>query len=180
MAASGPKGPCDIYAAANTPCVAAHSMVRALYADYSGPLYELRRVSDNTTKQIRVTAGTGFADSGAQTAFCPPSTKCYIQKIFDQSGRNNHLIKVPLNHKPMAWPTKPPNAMREQITVGGNPVYSAYFEGGQNSGGGQNATNYGTMGFRSNNKNGTAVGDDPETIYAVVSGRHFNARCCFD
>ena len=69
----------------------------------------------------------------------------------------------------MAWPTKPPNAMREQITVGGNPVYSAYFEGGQNSGGGQNDTNYGTMGFRSNNKNGTAVGDDPETIYAVVS-----------
>jgi hypothetical protein len=27
-----PEGPCDIYAAAGTPCVAAHSSTRALYA----------------------------------------------------------------------------------------------------------------------------------------------------
>ena len=27
-----PQGPCDIYAAAGTPCVAAHSTTRALYA----------------------------------------------------------------------------------------------------------------------------------------------------
>ena len=31
--------PCDIYAAAGTPCVAAHSTTRALYAAYNGPLY---------------------------------------------------------------------------------------------------------------------------------------------
>ena len=36
-------GPCDIFAAAHTPCVAAHSMVRALYAGYDGPLYSLKR-----------------------------------------------------------------------------------------------------------------------------------------
>src|SRR6201997_1987973 len=29
--------PCDIYAAAGTPCVAAHSTTRALYAAYSRP-----------------------------------------------------------------------------------------------------------------------------------------------
>src|SRR5678816_396948 len=34
-----PPGPCDIYAAAGAPCVAAHSTTRALYAAYSGPLY---------------------------------------------------------------------------------------------------------------------------------------------
>jgi len=28
--------PCDIYAAGNTPCVAAHSTVRSLYAKYAG------------------------------------------------------------------------------------------------------------------------------------------------
>ncbi|HXS67460.1 MAG TPA: arabinofuranosidase catalytic domain-containing protein, partial [Candidatus Polarisedimenticolia bacterium] len=33
-----PEGPCDVYAAANTPCVAAHSSTRALYATYNGPL----------------------------------------------------------------------------------------------------------------------------------------------
>ena len=77
--APGPKGPCDIYAAASTPCVAAHSMARALYAEYTGPLYELHRISDNTTKQIGVKPGTGFADAGAQTAFCPPSTKVRLR-----------------------------------------------------------------------------------------------------
>ena len=54
-------------------------MVRALYAEYTGPLYELHRISDNTTKQIGVKPGTGFADAGAQTAFCPPSTKVRLR-----------------------------------------------------------------------------------------------------
>ena len=32
---------CDIYAGSGTPCVAAHSTVRALYAAYNGPLYQV-------------------------------------------------------------------------------------------------------------------------------------------
>ena len=36
--------PCDIFAAGGTPCVAAHSTVRALYGDYEGPLYEVLKV----------------------------------------------------------------------------------------------------------------------------------------
>ena len=154
-------------------------MVRAMYKTYWGPLYELRRTSDNTTTQIKVKPGTGFADAGAQAAFCPPSTKCYIEQIFDQSGRNNHLKKVivpvPNQH---GWPKNGPNAMREEITVGGNPVYSAYFEGGQDNV--NNTNNAGTIGFRCNNKNGTAVGDEPETVFAVLGGRHYNGGCCFD
>ena len=47
-------GPCDIYAAGGTPCVAAHSTTRALYATYNGPLYQVMRQSDNTTKDIGV------------------------------------------------------------------------------------------------------------------------------
>ncbi|MFD0070261.1 arabinofuranosidase catalytic domain-containing protein, partial [Streptomyces sp. NPDC127574] len=31
--------PCDIYAGAGTPCVAAHSTTRALFSAYNGPLY---------------------------------------------------------------------------------------------------------------------------------------------
>ena len=31
--------PCDIYATAGTPCVAAFSSTRALFAGYDGPLY---------------------------------------------------------------------------------------------------------------------------------------------
>src|SRR6266545_2924545 len=45
-----PQGPCDIYAFAGTPCVAAHSTTRALYAAYDGPLYQVRRLSDGRVK----------------------------------------------------------------------------------------------------------------------------------
>src|SRR4051812_9140767 len=47
-------GPCDIYAAAGTPCVAAHSSTRALYAAYNGPLYQVKRQSDDAVKDIGV------------------------------------------------------------------------------------------------------------------------------
>ncbi|MGP8175228.1 MAG: arabinofuranosidase catalytic domain-containing protein, partial [Terracidiphilus sp.] len=69
-----PQGPCDIYAAAGDPCVAAHSTTRALYASYSGPLYQVLRQSDGKTLDIGVVqpvaspvpdAG-GYADAAAQ------------------------------------------------------------------------------------------------------------------
>jgi len=42
-----PQAPCDIYAAAGDPCVAAHSTTRALYASYNNrPLYQVLRQSD--------------------------------------------------------------------------------------------------------------------------------------
>ena len=37
---------CDILAKAGNPCVAAHSTVRALFADFDGPLYAVRRYVD--------------------------------------------------------------------------------------------------------------------------------------
>jgi hypothetical protein len=36
-------GPCDIFGKAGNPCVAAHSVVRALYKNYTGPLYRVIR-----------------------------------------------------------------------------------------------------------------------------------------
>jgi hypothetical protein len=46
--------PCDIYAAGDTPCVAAHSTVRSLYAKFTGVLYlyQVKRASDNTSQDI--------------------------------------------------------------------------------------------------------------------------------
>src|SRR5271156_5655795 len=69
-----PEGPCDIYAAAGDPCVAAHSTTRALYASYNGPLYQILRQSDGKTLDIDVVqpiasdAG-GYADAAAQDKF---------------------------------------------------------------------------------------------------------------
>ena len=39
---SGGSGPCDLHSAGGTPCVAAHSTVRALYGSYSGSLYQVQ------------------------------------------------------------------------------------------------------------------------------------------
>ena len=94
-----PQGPCDIYAAAGDPCVAAHSTTHALYASYVGPLYHVLRQSDGKTLDIGVVqpvaspvpdAG-GYANAAAQDTFCA-NTYCWISTIYDQSSKHSHLI----------------------------------------------------------------------------------------
>src|ERR1044072_2321508 len=75
-----PEGPCDVYAAAKTPCVAAHSSTRALYAAYNGPLYQVLRQSDGKTLDIGVVQPSasdpgGYANAAAQDDFCA-NTSC--------------------------------------------------------------------------------------------------------
>jgi len=73
-----PKGPCDIYAAAGDPCVATYSTTRAMYASYSGPLYQVKHQSDGKSLNIDVVqpvaspvpGADGYADAAAQDAFC--------------------------------------------------------------------------------------------------------------
>src|SRR5688572_25261149 len=74
-ASAAGTGPCDIYAAGGTPCVAAHSTVRALYGSYGGNLYQVRRSSDNATRDITVLAAGGTANAATQDAFCA-GTSC--------------------------------------------------------------------------------------------------------
>ena len=88
------EGPCDIYAAGGTPCVAAHSMVRALYGGYAGPLYLVQRASDLATTAVTAKSLGGYADSATQDRFCA-GTSCIVTRIFDQSVRGNHLNRAP-------------------------------------------------------------------------------------
>src|SRR2546423_10632688 len=74
------QGPCDIYATGGTPCVAAHSTTRALYGAYNGPLYQVRRSSDNATRDIGVASAGGVANAAAQDSFCTGTT-CLITVI---------------------------------------------------------------------------------------------------
>jgi hypothetical protein len=74
VVASATATTCDIYDAAGTPCVAAHSVVRALYKAYDGPLYSVERSSDKTSKDIGVVAAGGVADAAAQDSFCKGTT----------------------------------------------------------------------------------------------------------
>jgi hypothetical protein len=124
---TGPKGPCDIYQAGNTPCAGAHSTVRALYASYGGALYQVQRASDKTTKDILVGSG-GYADTSVQDSFCSGTT-CTIPIIYDQSPNGNHLRVVCFSH----WlPTGgiPANATGAKITIAGHTVYGIKTAGG--------------------------------------------------
>eukprot|EP01123_Difflugia_compressa_P009088 TRINITY_DN290_c0_g1_i5.p1 TRINITY_DN290_c0_g1~~TRINITY_DN290_c0_g1_i5.p1 ORF type:complete len:326 (-),score=61.20 TRINITY_DN290_c0_g1_i5:117-1094(-) len=158
------EGPCDIYGRYNTPCVAAHSMVRALYGNYNGPLYQVLRKDDNATLDIHVLSSGGFANSAAQDSFCSRST-CVVKIIYDQSPMQNHLEPAPAGGA-VHHPDNPVTANRHRVTVGGHPVYAAYFEGG--------------MGYRNDRTKGIATGNNPETLYMVTSGTHYNGGCCFD
>jgi hypothetical protein len=156
-------GPCDIYASGGTPCVAAHSTVRALYGSYNGNLYQVRRSSDNTTRDIGVLSAGGYANAAAQDSFCS-GTSCVITVIYDQSGRGNHLTVAPAGGAGGA--DTPSNATAAQITINGNKAYGVYIAAGN--------------GYRDNSTSGIATGDNPEGMYAVFDGTHYNGGCCFD
>ena len=168
----GPQGPCDIYAAGGTPCVAAYSTTRALYASYNGPLYQVMRLSDNAVKDIGVVQQRpfpgGYADAAAQDAFCA-NTTCVITKIYDQSPNHNDLTQAPrgaFGGPAMGGYDNLPIADAAPITIGSHKAYGVFITPG--------------MGLRNNHPTGTATGDQPEGMYWVIDGHHFNDGCCFD
>ncbi len=168
-----PQGPCDIYGAAQTPCVAAHSTTRALYASYNGALYQIKRLSDGKTLDIGIVSPTasdagGYAHAAAQDSFCL-NTLCVINLIYDQSGKGNHLYQAPpgtfKGPGRGAFNTQPIADMAP-ITISGHKAYGVYIIPG--------------MGFRNNNATDIAVNDEPEGIYYVIDGTHYDSGCCFD
>ena len=156
--------PCDIYAAGGTPCVAAHSTTRALYAAYDGPLYQVQRSSDDTTLNIGVLGAGGYADAAAQDSFCSGTT-CVITVIYDQSGRGNNLTQAPAGTQ-SGGPDTLANATAAPTTLNGHEAYGVYVAPG--------------TGYRDDTTSGIATGDEPEGEYAVLDGTHYNAGCCFD
>ena len=128
-----PEGPCDIYAEDACPCVAAHSTTRALYADYNGPLYQVMRKSDGRTLDIGVVLPSerdpgGYADAAAQDEFCS-DTYCWITKLYDQSGMENHLEQAPRGAfigPAMGGFNNVPMADMAPVTVMGHKVYGIF------------------------------------------------------
>jgi hypothetical protein len=162
---TGGPGPCDIYQSGNTPCVAAHSTVRALYGAYNGKLYQVQRVADNATKDIYPIGPGGYADSAAQDAFCA-QTNCSISIIYDQSPQHNDLPISPRSNF-MPEGGLPALADTQKVTMAGHyPVY------GMSGGGG--------IAYRNDKTRGVAKGDQPEAMYMVVDGTRYSGTCCFD
>jgi hypothetical protein len=160
--------PCDIYAAGGTPCETAHSTVRALFASYNGPLYQIQRASDHSYLDISVQSAGGYANAAPQSAFCAGTT-CTITKIYDQTANHNDL--------PISWGGNyagpGPNgsdvgadAMALPVTVAGHQVYGVNVTPG--------------VGYRVDYAKGVPTGSSPEGIYMVTSSNSVDQYCCFD
>ncbi|HXP18644.1 MAG TPA: arabinofuranosidase catalytic domain-containing protein [Streptosporangiaceae bacterium] len=155
--------PCNIYAAAGTQCVAAHSTVRALYAAYNGPLYQVKRASDGATLNIGTLTAGGYANAAAQNSFCA-GTSCIITVIYDQSPQHNNLtIEGPGGN---GGQDAGANAAALPVLAGGHQVYGLYVTPG--------------VGYRDDATAGVATGSAAMGEYMVASGTHVNGGCCFD
>ncbi|MCO5995631.1 arabinofuranosidase catalytic domain-containing protein [Actinoallomurus rhizosphaericola] len=166
--ASAASLPCDIYAAGGTPCIAAHSTTRALFASYSGPLYQVQRKSDQKYLDIGLLSAGGSVDAAPQVSFCA-GTSCTITKIYDQTANHNDL---PISSGGY-WKGPGPNgadigadAMALPITVAGHPAYGIKSTPG--------------TGYRIDHAKGAPTGSQPEGIYMVTSSNYVNQWCCFD
>ena len=170
-----PEGPCDIYATGGSPCVAAHSSTRALYASYKGPLYQVNApigrknprhwCGQNPVVKIRADMPTQpprMHSVPIHTAGSPPSTT--------SQGKGNHLRQSPRggtgNPTTMGGFNSLPIADMAPVTLMGHKVYGIFIEPG--------------MGLRLDDPKGTAVDDQAEGQYWVINGLHYNDGCCFD
>ena len=77
----------------------------------------------------------------------------------------NHLAVAPAGgaHR---RPDIPADANAGLLLVGGHKVYGVRMDP--------------PSGYRNDTTTGIAVGDEPETIYGVFNGSHYNNRCCFE
>ena len=123
---------------------------------------QVRRATDNET--LDVTTKGGYADVVPQEEFCF-ATHCVFWKIYDQSGKGNHLTIAPPGGADPHWDT-PADAAADPLKVGGHDVYGLRMDP--------------PSGYRCDNTTDIAVGDEAETMYAVFNGSHFNNACCFD
>ena len=169
--------PCDIYTEAGTPCVAAYSTVRLLSSTYTGPLYQVRRTSDNATKDIPILEGGTVANAAVQDSFLGTGAGT-ISKLYDQSGKGNHLTvaKKGSYTGTASQNDKESNAKGKSIMINGHNAYALY-------------TNT-VEGYRSNQEgytgypavapaaNGVPTGNAAQGIYAVVDGARANVGCC--
>jgi hypothetical protein len=174
-AAAAPK-PCDIFASGGTPCEAAYSTTRALFASYNGPLYQIQRASDNSRLNIGLQSTGGVVSSAPQVSFCATTT-CTITQLYDQTANANHLPISPgsscsgcsgsLNGPAANGADIGANAMALPVTTGGQPAFGVL------------VNNIGT-GYRNNAVRNVPTGAQPEGMYMMTSSMLTSNSCCFD
>jgi hypothetical protein len=163
--------PCDIYAAGGTPCVAAHSMVRALYSTYNGPLYQVKRLSDSTTRVISTVGPGGLSNTAALDSFLAGTTG-KVTIIYDQSGNGNNLGRAPGGTACTTSKSDSLAAPSAKITLSGQTVYGLYMTRNKAAGWGD--------GYRNDSTKGMPTGSKPQGLYWVVAGTRYSSGCCWD
>lgn len=178
-AVARPEGPCDIYAAANTPCAAAYSTVRTLTKSYIGPLFQIRIGSSatntgtgGTLKDIGQTSA-GYADVAAVDASCSATTICTVSKLYDQSGNQTDMVRGTAGPAGNGTRSNQDDyeavITKAPIKVGGKAAYALWIQ------------QYG--GYRTPlNVKGAKMplGTSPEGIYMLADGTHSGGACCWD
>ncbi len=162
--------PCEVLEGAGLPCVSAHSTVRVVVPGYTGPLYQLCKGLANPGpdscqgETLDVGSVDGYADAAAHDGFCSAGG-CKITMVYDQSPMGNDLEPaVPGGAKPS--PGDPVNANDLPVTANGHAAYGMLFRPG--------------MGYRKLFGIGTAINDEPQTMYMVTSSKDLIDGCCFD
>jgi hypothetical protein len=169
--------PCDVLKQAGTTCASAHSTVRVIVAGYDGPLYQLCKGSSKpgpnscAGETQDINAVEGYADAASHEQFCGDNA-CTITKIYDQSGNGNDLEPAPPGGaKPS--PDVPAKAMALPVKVNGHKAYGVLIKVGMGYRTGCNGCNIKKC-------KGMAMGDEPQSMYMVTSGKDLIDGCCFD
>jgi hypothetical protein len=154
--------PGDIAAAAGTPMVAAHSVTRAMFAAYSGKLFQARRASDGTTSDINAVGAGGLVDLNALNTFCSGTT-CTVSKLYDQAGNGNDMSQATAANQPTVGFWTAANGSKYPMVV---------------------SVGYQWLRIRTSVKK-IPTGSAPQTEYFVVHGDNAGAAantngCCYD
>lgn len=124
--------------------------------------------ADGTTQDIAPVSAGGISDGAAQDLFCSGAT-CLISIIYDQSGNGNDLTQAPpgdfLGPEEGGYDSLA-DATAAPVSLSGSTAYGVFVSP--------------STGYSNNAASGIAVGDEPQGIYAVLDGTHYNDGCCFD
>ena len=164
-AAAATQEPCDIYAAGGTPCVAAHSTTRALYAAYDGHLYQVRRVlRQHHHEHLPAQRGRGRQRRGAGLLLLRHHLRHHrdLRPVGQRQQPHRRARRRRRPAAPTASPTPPPRPSRSAAT---RPTASTSPPGD---------------GYRDDSTRNIATGNNPESEYAIFDGTHYNGGCCFD
>lgn len=140
----------SIHASGGTACVAAHSTTRALYSAYNGRLYQVRRASDNTTRDLGVLSAGGYANAATQDSFCSRHELPHHHHLQPVRQRQQPHPGAPggFNGPAAGGYDNLANATAAPVTVAGHKAYGVFVAPG--------------TGYRNNHTSGIATGDQSE------------------